>query len=423
MCTGSEELILDMCGSSNTICMYVNKDSLIINKRDIFDDEFRSWTIPIKYKIESPLTKNTIQEALAEISKNTCIEFNEDNSLTDNTQGIVFKKSGHCSSEVGLMYSNRTQSIQLTEDCSKRKGVILHEVGHALGLVHEHSRKDRDKYVTFTENYVKSGEDVNFRINNNTEFTNFSTYYDYNSIMHYGPYDFTNNPWKKVLTSNLHKEYDRMMGQRSYMTFNDYKKINKAHCDKCRKNKRKNKAKDKKKIKKKDEAKNNKKDKTKNNNKSECKKIKCFNGGYQRFNDSENCFCPTGYTGKACENINKSDDSCGSTNFQVTDKIQYYAMSGNRKCYIFLLADEKKKINIGIYYTYAKSKTICTEDVSHQIKYLADKGTTGLLLCSWRRDVINITSELNSALIIYNGQDSNHFLHFGFKQVDEVSKV
>ena len=61
---------------------------------------------------------------------------------------------------------------------------------------------------------------------------------------------------------------------------------------------------------------------------------------------------------------------------------------------------------------------ICTEDVSHQIKYLRDKGTTGLLLCSWHRKTINITSESSSVFTFFNGNSNNAFIQFGFREVD-----
>uniref|UniRef100_A0A0K0FES2 Metalloendopeptidase n=1 Tax=Strongyloides venezuelensis TaxID=75913 RepID=A0A0K0FES2_STRVS len=301
------------------------------------------------------LNNNIIKKALKEIENNTCIRFKENNLLNNNNKGIIFEKSKVCSSYVGLAFSNIKQTVNLTIECSNEKGYVLHEVGHALGLLHEHCRTDRDNFVTIDFNNIKTGLNGNFKIPTSVNYKNYSTHYDYGSIMHYNSYEFSTSYWRKVLTSKIHTEYDRMMGQRSYMTFNDYKKINLLYCSKCNKTGEKDKG-----------------------------KVVCLNGGYVDYKNCSRCICPFGYTGDLCSEIMKSDERCNKTTF---NEIIRYSTIG-------LL------VHIIVSFIYK-----------------LDKGTTGLLLCSWRYWPIQVKSESNTVLIYFNGAENNAFIQFGFKEV------
>uniref|UniRef100_A0A0N5BGL3 Metalloendopeptidase n=1 Tax=Strongyloides papillosus TaxID=174720 RepID=A0A0N5BGL3_STREA len=212
------------------VFMFTYNENNNIYKRDIFEYKDSLWKIPIKYQIRDGLKNSVIIEALNEIENNTCIKFEEYDLFKYNIQGILFENSRVCSSQVGVAYQNSRQTVRLTYECSERKGYVLHEVGHAIGLLHEHCRTDRDKFVTIDFNNIERAAFVNFEIPKSLYYKNCSTSYDYGSLMHYNPYEFAYYPWRQVLSSKTHKAYDRMMGQRLYMTFNDYKKINFVYC-------------------------------------------------------------------------------------------------------------------------------------------------------------------------------------------------
>ena len=70
-------------------------------------------------------------------------------------------------------------------------GVILHEMGHVIGLWHEFDRSDRATYVTVNYANVIKGSWGNFEILTDNE--QILGPYDYASVMHYIPYAFTRN--------------------------------------------------------------------------------------------------------------------------------------------------------------------------------------------------------------------------------------
>ena len=96
-----------------------------------------------------------------------------------------------CRSHIGR--KGGQQKILLDTDC--RRANVIHEIIHALGFGHEHSRKDRDKYVTIQWDNIKKTKQIQF---NTTEIfgwetTTFGLDYDAKSIMHYKKKAFASN--------------------------------------------------------------------------------------------------------------------------------------------------------------------------------------------------------------------------------------
>jgi len=60
--------------------------------------------------------------------------------------------------------------------------VLCHELGHTLGMVHEHQRSDRDSYVTILTSNIVPGQEGNFVKLPTSQ--NLGTY-DFLSILHY----------------------------------------------------------------------------------------------------------------------------------------------------------------------------------------------------------------------------------------------
>jgi hypothetical protein len=92
------------------------------------------------------------------------------------------------------------------------KGSIAHELGHVLGLVHEHQRHDRDQFVTRS---AAVAGNANFRLHSRAEDT-VRTPYDFGSIMHYGREVILNDQRVVALTPKPQFQAQAVnMGQRN----------------------------------------------------------------------------------------------------------------------------------------------------------------------------------------------------------------
>lgn len=99
----------------------------------------------------------------------------------------VIQGSG-CYSNIGR--TGGKQQLSIGSDCSS--GNAIHEIGHAIGLFHEHTRLDRDSYVIINTGNIQSGYAHNF--NKHAVSGTFDNgVLDFGSIMMYGSYSFSSN--------------------------------------------------------------------------------------------------------------------------------------------------------------------------------------------------------------------------------------
>jgi astacin len=99
-----------------------------------------------------------------------------------------------CSSYLGMI--GGSQAIMTTDACNS--GSVIHELGHAWGLEHEQVRADRNANVTV----LYQNMDKRFIDNFDQALTSSKDtgYYDFDSIMHYGPTGFTRNGQDSIET-------------------------------------------------------------------------------------------------------------------------------------------------------------------------------------------------------------------------------
>jgi hypothetical protein len=120
--------------------------------------------------------------------------------------------AGTCSSYIGNMHM-AAQPITFGDYCST--GNAIHETGHAIGLFHEHTREDRDNFVTINTANILAGTSSNFDQAIST--SDDLGAYDYGSIMHYGANAFSSNGLATITT----KPAGIAIGQRDGLSAGD----------------------------------------------------------------------------------------------------------------------------------------------------------------------------------------------------------
>ncbi|XP_071034243.1 blastula protease 10-like [Parasteatoda tepidariorum] len=229
----------------------------------------------VSYNFHSSVSKQTkerIREAMDKWENETCLRFHE--TLVDFSY-IRFRtdKSG-CWSLVGRQNQPfRGQDVSIGPGC-ERVSVITHEVGHAIGLYHEQSRIDRDRYVNILWNNIPPGMTSQF--SQGMDFPR-GVEYDYTSIMHYSAMAFSKAMFEKNTITTKNPHYQRLIGSGRVISFRDAKLVNRMYS--CN---------------------------------SFCPNLfnesqQCENNGYLApyRNDGKDCACncPPGTSGERCENV------------------------------------------------------------------------------------------------------------------------
>ncbi|KAK3738820.1 hypothetical protein QZH41_008632, partial [Actinostola sp. cb2023] len=142
-------------------------------------------------------------------STKTCLKFKQ---RTKERGYVEFKYDGHCRARVG--YTGLAG--QLVSIGSKRNpctlGSSIHELGHAIGFFHEHSRPDRDDFININTGNIRRGAKGNFRKDNGAFVDSRGHDYDYGSIMHYSRYQGNNRRGAVVIQP---KKANVEIGQRN----------------------------------------------------------------------------------------------------------------------------------------------------------------------------------------------------------------
>nr|XP_033784662.1 astacin-like metalloendopeptidase [Geotrypetes seraphini] len=234
---GVQQVKLSHCGNlsvppgsiqlleNGDIAVRTGRSALNCPSNKCFWPKSADGTVKVPYTLSSDYTadqKALIASAIREFATLTCIRFAERTTETDYLQ---IKSVDGCWSFIGK--TGGVQDVSLLKGGCMSKGVIQHELNHALGFHHEQCRSDRDNYVTIMYQFIPQDVKFNFK----KEITNnLGLEYDYTSVMHYGQYAFTNTSGQATIVPKPFV----VIGQRYGLSNLDISKINKLYqCGVC----------------------------------------------------------------------------------------------------------------------------------------------------------------------------------------------
>lgn len=105
----------------------------------------------------------------------------------------------------------------------QHKGNIIHEILHALGFWHEHSRPDRDDFIKIEWSNVVENAERN--LVKAEEVNSLGSSYDYGSIMHYPGDAYAIDSSTSTITNTTVLNKWESMGQRVKLSDRDISQL------------------------------------------------------------------------------------------------------------------------------------------------------------------------------------------------------
>ncbi|WP_196138613.1 pre-peptidase C-terminal domain-containing protein [Aliikangiella sp. G2MR2-5] len=176
-----------------------------------FDTGISKWTDGIVYyefdpQVSSENKQNFLQAtqywtAVAELKFIERVE----------QENYVYVQNGTSNSAiVGMVGGRQYLSMNNWENIF----VIVHELGHSLGMRHEHQRANRDDYVDIMIDNVLDNRTHNFTLKTTSDYGS----YDFLSVMHYPEKAFTKNGQITIQAKPEYEKYQKLMGQRKFFS-------------------------------------------------------------------------------------------------------------------------------------------------------------------------------------------------------------
>ncbi|CAD6188339.1 unnamed protein product [Caenorhabditis auriculariae] len=346
-------------------------------KRKFIGSQLRRWDAsrPIIYSFDGSHTQREqriIELALEHWHNITCLNFERDDNANSGNR-IVFTDVDGCASNVGRHPLGEEQLVSLAPECI-RLGVIAHEVAHALGFWHEQSRPDRDQFVNVQWENIDKDSKGQFLKEDPDDVDNAGVPYDYGSIMHYRSKAFSR--YDDLYTiSTFVSDYQKTIGQRDQLSFNDIRLMNKIYCGNVCPN-----------------------------------KLPCQRGGYTDPRRCDRCRCPDGFTGQLCEQVMAGyGANCGGKTYLTTSNTRITSpgypreFKEGQECSWLLVAPPGHIVEmqfVGEFEMYCKVRhSLCMDYV--EVRNSTDFANTGMRYCCYGTPNSRIRSATTDLVVLF----------------------
>ncbi|KJH49342.1 CUB domain protein [Dictyocaulus viviparus] len=193
--------------------------------------------------------------------------------------------------------------------------------------------------------------------------------YDYGSVMHYDQFSFSQSGRPTIQT--IDRNYQQTIGQRDGPSFMDVKRINLAYCS------------------------------------STCiNKLPCRHGGYTDPKNCAVCRCPTGLSGRLCDQAAPNPSVCGNGARTASSTMQSISVRGATSCSFVIKAPAGRRVYYEVPTFRFTAANLCSKDYL-EIKYTADLQRMGARFC--RARPANSYSQTDMLIVLYKGSSNTDF--------------
>jgi hypothetical protein len=176
----------------------------------------------VRYDFEAALTateRSAIQGAMDELAAHCGVRFVPWDLV--NPSHLTFGRNSDptysFSSAIG--WTGSQQFVRIGNNFWGRRFNICHEIMHAMGFIHEHSRADRDSFVTLNLGAVRPGFEGNF---NYFPLLPINGQYDFDSVMHYSQTELSSVGDRTVLVRpQWRRWWQYTIGVRDHLSVGD----------------------------------------------------------------------------------------------------------------------------------------------------------------------------------------------------------
>lgn len=163
-------------------------------------DLWKKGIVPYVIKSEVSVATDSLKSAMQSITSNTGIKFVERTNENDYLEFVKSPDTRACAAYVGRI-TGAQQVWVLDKETGCGLSGNVHELLHAIGMWHEHTRSDRDAYVEILYDNIIEGFKGQFDILPGV----ILGAYDFTSVMHYGVKSFSKNGNDTIRSRNGQK--------------------------------------------------------------------------------------------------------------------------------------------------------------------------------------------------------------------------